>query len=158
MQIELVRVTPEDAALMLAGDSPATRNVAPDYPTEFSQGIAAAAANASPLGPFFMARTTDGIVVGEIGGGMTEERGAEIGYAVVQSCWGRGYATDAVRALIELATCLDGIDRLIAKTPLDRPNSGRVVEKAGFEYVGDEDDTDDGVTMRVRRWELALHA
>ena len=158
MSVELVPITPEDAALMTAGQPPATRSVDPGYPTEFTAGIAAAVANASPLGPFFIVRASDGVVVGEIGGALTEERGAEIGYAVVESCWGHGYATGAVRAIVELASGVAGIDRLIAKTPLDRPNSGRVVEKAGFTHLRDEDDVDDGVTMRVQRWELDLHS
>jgi hypothetical protein len=39
---------------------------------------------------------------------------------------------------------------------LDRPASGRVLEKAGVALTGEQDDEHDGVPMRVRRWELAL--
>jgi RimJ/RimL family protein N-acetyltransferase len=77
-----------------------------------------------------------------------------IGYAIVGSCWGRGYAREAVRAIVEHARGYGGVVRVVANTPLDRPASARVLEKAGFALVAEEDDEDDGVPMRVRRWEL----
>jgi hypothetical protein len=71
--IELVRIQPRDAALILDGQPPASIDVAPDYPTEFSHGIAASVSNNSPLGPFFMKRIDDGLAVGEIGGGLADD-------------------------------------------------------------------------------------
>jgi hypothetical protein len=44
----------------------------------------------------------------------------------------------------------------VALTPLDRPASGRVLEKAGFALAGELDHEHDGEAMRVRRWELVL--
>jgi len=77
-----------------------------------------------------------------------------IGYAVVPSCWGRGYATEAVRALVERMRPVAGVERIVAHAPLDRPASGRVLEKSGFTMAGVTDDEHDGVPMRVQRWEL----
>src|SRR5690349_9310929 len=42
--------------------------VASDYPTEFSIGIAQNVGRSSPLGPYFVHRSEDDMIVGEIGG------------------------------------------------------------------------------------------
>lgn len=44
--------------------------------------------------------------------------------------------------------------RLVAHTPLDRPESARVVEKAGFTFVREVEDVHEGVVLRVKEWEL----
>jgi len=49
---------------------------------------------------------------------------------------------------------IPGIERVIGHTPLDRPASGRVLEKAGFTNVGEEEDEHEGTRIRVNRWEL----
>jgi RimJ/RimL family protein N-acetyltransferase len=103
-------------------------------------------------------RSEDDVVVGEIGGGFVAPGVVEIGYAVVSSCWGRGYATEAVRALVERARAVPEVERIIGHTPLDRPASGRVLEKAGFTLMGEEEDDDEGTPIRVNRWELVLVA
>jgi RimJ/RimL family protein N-acetyltransferase len=140
------------------GRIPTDVRVAADYPTEFSAGVGQHADKSGPLGPFFIHRAEDDVVVGEIGGGVVAPGAVEIGYAVVASCWGRGYATDAVRALVERARAADGVERLVGHTPLDRPASARVLEKAGFTLIGEENDEHEGAAIRVHRWELALKA
>jgi ribosomal-protein-alanine N-acetyltransferase len=95
-------------------------------------------------------------VVGEIGGGFTADGTVEIGYAIVGSCRGEGYATCAVRALIARAEDVPEIARMVAHTPLDRPASGRVLEKAGFTPLGEWDNEHEGERLRVRRWEFRL--
>jgi ribosomal-protein-alanine N-acetyltransferase len=155
-RIVLRPISAEAAGALLADRTPDDVQVAPDHPTEFSAGIAASVGNGSPLGPYFMHRTEDDVVVGEIGGGFTSVDTVEIGYAVVGSCRGRGYATEAVRALLARARQVPDIERVVAATPLDRPASGRVLEKAGFTIVSEADDEHDGVPMRVSRWELVL--
>jgi RimJ/RimL family protein N-acetyltransferase len=128
--------------------------VAPGYPTEFSAGVGQNAGASRGLGPFFIHRVADDVVVGEIGAAFVEQNTIEIGYAIVPSVWGRGHATDAVRAMVALARHDAAIARVVAHTPLDRPASGRVVEKAGFTPVGEELDEHEGATIRVIRWEL----
>ena len=95
-------------------------------------------------------------MVGEIGATRVEPGVVMTGYAIVASCWGRGYATGAVRALIDRVREASDVDRVVALTPLDRPASGRVLEKAGFRLAAELDHEHDGVPMRVRRWELAV--
>jgi RimJ/RimL family protein N-acetyltransferase len=97
-------------------------------------------------------------VVGEIGGAFVDEEGTiEIGYAVVESQWNRGYATAAVEALVTKAREASEVRRIVAHTPLERRESGRVLEKAGFATVREIDDADeDGNVVRVKEWKLAV--
>jgi RimJ/RimL family protein N-acetyltransferase len=145
------------ASAVLAGRRPDDVQVADDFPTEFSSGVAqqvGQGTSTTALGPFFIHRATDDVVVGEIGGAVIAPGVVEIGYAVVASCWGRGHATDAVRALVELARTLPRIERIVANHPVDRLASGRVLEKAGFTCLGDAEDEHEGVRLQVKRWEL----
>ncbi|HET6147930.1 MAG TPA: GNAT family N-acetyltransferase [Polyangia bacterium] len=151
--IVLRRISATAAEALRARRIPADVRVAADYPTEFSFGVGQHAGGDGALGPFFLHRLEDDVVVGEIGGGLVAAGVVEIGYAVVASCWGRGYATEAVRALLQRAVAVPGLARIIAHAPLDRPASGRVLEKAGFALVGEEQDDNDGVPIRVNRWE-----
>jgi RimJ/RimL family protein N-acetyltransferase len=159
MKIVLRPISGEAGADIAAGRPPTGVRTAPDYPTEFSAGVGKSAAQTpsagGALGPFFMHRADDDVVVGEIGGGFTGPGRVEIGYAVVASCWGRGYATDAVRALVQRARAVPTVERIVAHTPLDRPASGRVLEKAGFRALREIDDEHEGVPLRVVLWELS---
>lgn len=45
----------------------------------------------------------------------------------------------------------------MAHTPLERPQSGRAVEKAGFTRVREMDDANEaGNVLRVEEWELLV--
>src|SRR5690349_10098958 len=94
---------PAAAAVVAGGYSSCGATVAPDYPTEFSVEVAASVHDGSPLGPYFVQRRADGVVVGEIGGNFVAPRIIEIGYAVVPSARGQGHATSAVLAFVGLA-------------------------------------------------------
>jgi RimJ/RimL family protein N-acetyltransferase len=144
------------AEAIRAGRVPDEVRVAPDYPTEFSAEVGEQGAGDAALGPFFVHRDDDDVVVGEIGATPVEPGVVMTGYAIVRSCWGRGLATDAVRALVERVRDAPRVERIVALTPLDRPASGRVLEKAGFTSTAELDHEHDGVPMRVRRWELVM--
>jgi RimJ/RimL family protein N-acetyltransferase len=154
--IVLRTIDPAAAAALLKGRTPADLQVAPDYPTEFSAGILPGAGGEAPLGPYFVHRADDGVVVGEIGGGFVDPGTVEIGYAVVASCWGLGYGTQAVRELIARARTVPEIDLVVGHATLERPASGRVLEKAGFTLDGERDDEHEGAVMRVQRWVFPL--
>jgi RimJ/RimL family protein N-acetyltransferase len=157
MTVELRLVTREAADAILAGERPADVPVAEGYPTEFSAGVARSVGTLA-FGPFFVHRSIDHVVVGEIGGAYVDEDGTiEIGYAVVESQWNRGYATAAVEVLVTKAREASDVRRIVAHTPLDRPGSGRVLEKAGFAMVRETNDMDEeGAVRRVKEWELAV--
>ena len=69
---------------------------------------------------------------------------AELGYWLTPRAWGRGYATEAGRAVIEMARHALPLRRLEAHHHLDNPASRRVLEKLGFREV-----------RRERRYSLA---
>ena len=60
----------------------------------------------------------------------------ELGYWIARSHWGHGYATEAARAVLQLAKAL-GHRRIIAGHFVDNPASGRVLAKAGFRRTGE---------------------
>jgi RimJ/RimL family protein N-acetyltransferase len=75
-----------------------------------------------------------GLVVGSIGLFWPPSDGdLEIGYGVVPSRQGRGYATEATRALTEFAYGAPGVGTVSAGVELSNPSSIRVLEKAGFQ-------------------------
>jgi RimJ/RimL family protein N-acetyltransferase len=158
MTIVLREMSREAADAILAGERPGDVRVADDYPTEFSAGVAHFVGAEGQFGPFFLHRSEDDLVVGELGGAFVDEQGTiEIGYAVVASQWNRGYATAAVEVLVTKAREAPDVRRIVAHTPLDRPQSGRVLEKAGFAMVREMDDADEaGNIVRVKEWELAV--
>ena len=59
----------------------------------------------------------------------------ELGYWIARSHWGQGYATEAVGAVLSLASAL-GHRRISAGHFIDNPASGRVLEKVGFVPTG----------------------
>ena len=152
MTIVLREMTREAADAILAGERPGGVRVAEGYPTEFSVGVAQCVGAVGQFGPFFLQRSEDDVVVGEIGGAFVDEEGTiEIGYAVVESQWNRGYATAAVEALVTKAREASEVRRIVAHAPLERPESGRVLEKAGFAMVREIDDADEDGQRRARR-------
>lgn len=63
-------------------------------------------------------------------------RDMELGYWIAPSRWGLGFATEAGRAVIDLARNSLRLDRLVAGHFLDNPASGRVLRKLGFRPTG----------------------
>jgi RimJ/RimL family protein N-acetyltransferase len=59
----------------------------------------------------------------------------ELGYRLVKSAWGRGYATEGSRALIDKGFAELGVERVVAFTMVVHTASRRVLEKAGLRYV-----------------------
>ncbi|MGN9842511.1 GNAT family N-acetyltransferase [Nonomuraea sp. H19] len=75
-----------------------------------------------------------GLVVGSIGLFWPPSAGTvEIGYGIVASRRGRGYAPEATRALTEFALTAPDVHTVCAHVEPSNPPSIRVLEKAGFE-------------------------
>lgn len=64
------------------------------------------------------------------------ENGLEMGYWIGEPYWGRGYATEAAHALVDLAFRATDIDRLQVSCRVINPASQRVIHKCGFQYAG----------------------
>ena len=60
----------------------------------------------------------------------------ELGYWIARPYWGRGIATEAAKAVLEVARAL-GFTRIHAGHFIDNPASGKVLRKAGFEPTGE---------------------
>lgn len=81
----------------------------------------------------------DGEAVGGIGielGTDVARRSAEIGYWLGEPFWGRGIATEAVRAVTAWAFATHDLTRLHAEVFEWNPASRRVLEKAGYACEG----------------------
>lgn len=74
-----------------------------------------------------------------IGGiGLARDAGqAILGYWIVPSSWGKGFATEAGRAVIDLARETLRIGQLTAQHLVDNPASARVLRKLGFHATGE---------------------
>jgi RimJ/RimL family protein N-acetyltransferase len=59
----------------------------------------------------------------------------ELGYRLRKSAWGKGYATEGSRALIEKGFADFGVQRVVASTMVVNVGSRRVMEKAGLRFV-----------------------
>lgn len=83
---------------------------------------------------FLMLRRADELPLGAIGFG-GGGRIAELGYVLGRVFWGRGYATEGVRAMMAHAPAA-GFLGLEAYSFVDNPASARVLAKAGFNDLG----------------------
>jgi RimJ/RimL family protein N-acetyltransferase len=57
----------------------------------------------------------------------------EVGYWIAPSDWGKGYATEAARALITYAFTTLGLHRVQGRHFIRNPASGRVMQKVGMQ-------------------------
>ncbi|MFE3431582.1 GNAT family N-acetyltransferase [Streptomyces sp. NPDC059171] len=60
---------------------------------------------------------------------------AELGYRLTRAAWGRGYATEGARALIDKAFTDLGVRRVTANTMAVNTGSRRVMDKAGLSLL-----------------------
>jgi len=63
-------------------------------------------------------------------------RGGEIGYWLGKPYWGKGYATEMVRALIRHAFLAPDLHQIPISHFIDNPASARVIAKCGFRPTG----------------------
>ena len=85
---------------------------------------------------FAIIRQEEDMLVGAIGWAHKPvHRRAEVGYWIGFPYWGKGYATEALRAVIAHAFTL-GIHRVFAEHFAHNPASGRVLHKAGMKHEG----------------------
>jgi RimJ/RimL family protein N-acetyltransferase len=83
-----------------------------------------------------------GLVVGSIGLFWPPRDGVlELGYGIVASRRGRGYATEATGAMVEFALSAPGVHTVSAGVELTNPASVRVLEKCGFQRWSVEEET-----------------
>lgn len=64
------------------------------------------------------------------------ESAPELGYWFGEPFWGRGIATEAVRAAIDFAFTETDFDLILGAARVVNPGSRRVLEKCGFQWCG----------------------
>ncbi|MEU2515889.1 GNAT family N-acetyltransferase [Streptomyces syringium] len=120
---------------------------AEDYPAEGDRVIAGFISEhpdclRQTYGQRLIVEREAGLVVGSIGlFWPPTDRAIEIGYGIVPSRRGRGYATEATRALAGFVLAVPGVDIVYANVELSNPASGRVLEKAGLRRVSSNAET-----------------
>ena len=91
----------------------------------------------------------------------------ELGYRLCKSAWGKGYATEGSRALIQKGFSELGVQRVVASTMVVHVASRRVMEKAGLrlvrtfhqpwpDYIVGEEEGDVEYALLRSEWESRL--
>ena len=132
---------PEDAPALAAAiaDEQVVRNLGRvPWPYRLSDAEEFLAAPRDPVLPaFLIVERTDASpkIVGSCGLHRRNSGSVELGYWIARRHWGRGLATEAGSAVVEIARALR-LRSLEAAHFLDNPASGRVLEKLGFSATG----------------------
>jgi RimJ/RimL family protein N-acetyltransferase len=95
-----------------------------------------ATANSAPSELNLLISTPDGDLLGGCGIGVRREPEPEIGYWLGVPFWGNGYATEAVRAVLDHAFADLGHETILGAARVSNPASRRVLEKCGFQWTG----------------------
>lgn len=143
-----------DAAHEIVGDDAVTRWLSFDSRdrVQTSAMLAAAVerARSQPRGEYYLAVVQpengapvgegalvgDGALVGFARLGLTGIEAAKLGYAIRHDRWGHGYATDAVRTILDFGFRVLRLHRVSAAIGPDNAASIRVVTRLGFRPEG----------------------
>jgi len=111
---------------------------------------AAISSDNESFGVWVMIERESATVVGDIGflGPPRADRTVEIGYSVIPDRRGRGYATEATRALVDWAFSQPQVDVVVAGCENDNAPSIRILEHMGFVRV---DETNGQVRWRLEK-------
>jgi RimJ/RimL family protein N-acetyltransferase len=139
-------IWPEDASALhqaIADDAIVRNFERAPWPYRAEDAARIAEAKPLPMFPnFIVMRRTDGAPQ-LIGSCSLDERDGEVelGYWIARPFWGQGYAAEAAKAVVSIATAL-GHQKLVARHFTDNPASRRVLRKVGFQAVGRCDQRD----------------
>jgi RimJ/RimL family protein N-acetyltransferase len=117
-----------------------TARIPHPYPKGSAERFIYATREANALGRdltlVFTLKSAPRVVVGAVS---LERRGADrltLGYALAPEVWGKGLATEGVRAMVDTAFSLSEVSVIEASVQVTNPASLRVLEKTGFAHVG----------------------
>jgi RimJ/RimL family protein N-acetyltransferase len=79
--------------------------------------------------------TLDGRLIGVVGFSFHEGAPPELGYWLGEPFWGKGYMTEAARALVDTAQRTHYYDKIVAKALVSNEPSLKVLGKLGFARV-----------------------
>ena len=95
----------------------------------------------------------DDVVIGTIGAYDYEDDHIEVGFSVVRSWQGRGYATEALTKVLEYLTENEGISCVTAWCASENAGSRRVLEKSGMQLVRTDRD---GLTVGDMKYDKLI--
>jgi RimJ/RimL family protein N-acetyltransferase len=146
-RLELVLLEPQIARDLAAGISANGHVWAHGYPMGstllHAELTAAAAAHGRPLGAFGtyqVIRREDNTVIGDAGFmGPPDATGAvHVGCGIAESAQRRGYATEAVTALLAWARGQSGLTCVLADTTRSNVGGQRLLERVGMHRIGED--------------------
>ncbi|QNE79019.1 GNAT family N-acetyltransferase [Streptomyces finlayi] len=146
-RLTLHLMSPAEVADLAAGEPGGNLRWTPGYPSDGEKAAARRYLNTCetvgdprPFGSFAIIRREDEQVIGGAGfHGAPDERGqVTIGYGLAPTARGKGYASEALRALLEFARS-QGVTSAKGDADLDNIGSHRVMTAAGMRLVGVDD-------------------
>ncbi|MBC7690958.1 MAG: GNAT family N-acetyltransferase [Methylotenera sp.] len=92
------------------------------------------------------------VVIGYVGfkGAPTQVGSVEATYELTPSLMGRGYAGEALGALVQWAFTQPKVKRIVADTTPENMASKRTLEKCGFRFLELESDEDELVYLKLK--------
>jgi RimJ/RimL family protein N-acetyltransferase len=128
---------------LLAGDK-AIAATTTSIPHPYEDGMAEKWIGSHPEGfekgeqvAFAITLKENGELIGAIGLGLNlDQERAELGYWIGKPYWGRGYCTEAARAVLRHAFTELRLNRVHAHHFSHNPASGRVMQKLGMQHEG----------------------
>jgi ribosomal-protein-alanine N-acetyltransferase len=148
-------LTPQDAPVVsrLAGQREiADTTISIPHPYSEEQALQWIAGNAEIFAKgkpvvFGIQLKSEGNLVGTIGlrDIDSEHSLAELGFWIAVGCWGKGYATEAARAVVAFGFEQLGLNRIYAHHMVRNPASGRVLAWIGMRQEG-------LLRQRLRKW------
>jgi RimJ/RimL family protein N-acetyltransferase len=141
-RLRLVPLSLDVAEAILYGERPAGQAWATDYPTEAAligaSMVVTAVAHSRDPGPWTVHqvfRRDTGEAIGSGGYAMTPPDAdgvVRVGYSLVPSERGHGFAAEAVRALVDFARSQPGVTRVVAETAHTNDEGLEVYAAAGM--------------------------
>ncbi|MEV0580256.1 MULTISPECIES: GNAT family N-acetyltransferase [unclassified Streptomyces] len=145
-RLSLRLMTVADAEQVVAGSPAPGVRWAPGYPSVGEVAAAtrflntcAESGDPGPFGGYVIQRREDAVVIGGVGfhGTPDEHRHVTIGYGLVPSARGMGYASEALRGLLRFARDR-GVVCVHGDTDLDNVASQHVMTAAGMLFVKED--------------------
>jgi ribosomal-protein-alanine N-acetyltransferase len=143
-------ITRDDAIVTLGGGTPDGLTYAAGYPNETALDALGRLVNSEGEGPtsFNIIRREQCDVIGGIGYWLPAGwNRPSVGYDIAEPLWCQGYATEALKGLLDHLLTQPGIEAVEADTEESHIASRRVMEKAGMKHIGTRRLEDDGVTL-----------
>jgi ribosomal-protein-alanine N-acetyltransferase len=147
-RLDLRPISPRVAAALLAERELAAVLLGATLPPEWPQPdlldvlpmLAAADPEPPGFGAWVMVEQVSSRVVGDVGFlGPPEDGLVEIGFSVLPDRRRRGYATEAVRTLLDWVLQQPGVRGVVARSDADNLGSAGVLEGAGFSPTDEAD-------------------